>query len=78
MGLEPKPRDRKAVSNRHNANKNKSTSKPSFQTKPDNEKSVDDLLAELAYLRAGNNYLKKLDALIHQKQQSAQQTKKKS
>lgn len=50
------------MSNKHNANQNKltnkATSKPSWQAKPDNEKSVDDLLAELAYLRAENDYLK--------------------
>ncbi|STZ08256.1 Transposase and inactivated derivatives [Moraxella caprae] len=73
MGLEPKPKGRKAMSNKHNANQNKltnkTTSKPSWQAKPDNEKSVDDLLAELAYLRAENDYLKKLDALIRQKEQ---------
>lgn len=80
MGLTPKPKDRKAMSNKHNANQNKltnkATSKPSWQAKPDNEKSVDDLLAELAYLRAENDYLKKLDALIRQKEQEAQQKNK--
>lgn len=40
------------------------------------KKSVDDLLAELAYLRAENDYLKKLDALIRQKEQEAQQKNK--
>ncbi|WP_029102009.1 helix-turn-helix domain-containing protein [Moraxella caprae] len=80
MGLTPKPKGRKAMSNKHNANQNKltnkTTSKPSWQAKPDNEKSVDDLLAELAYLRAENDYLKKLDALIRQKEQEAQQKNK--
>ncbi|WII95237.1 hypothetical protein LU276_02725 [Moraxella haemolytica] len=55
----------------HSTNKNQvSKPKSHWQTKPDNEKSVDDLLAELAYLRAENDYLKKLDALIRQKQQT--------
>lgn len=70
MGLEPKPKGRKEMSNKRNTNQNKTTNKPSWQTKPDNEKSVNDLLAELAYLRAENDYLKKLDALIRQKEQS--------
>lgn len=75
IGLEPKPKGRKPMSNKHNPNKsqstiNKGTSKPNWQTKPDHEKSVDDLLTELTYLRAENDYLKKLDALIRQKQQN--------
>ncbi|STZ01480.1 Transposase and inactivated derivatives [Moraxella lacunata] len=73
MGLIPKPKGKKAMSNKHNANKTKST----WKTKQDHEKSVDDLLDELAYLGAENDYLKKLDALIRQKEQSVQ-TKNKS
>lgn len=70
MGLTPNPKAEKQCQT------NKTTSKPSWQAKPDNEKSVDDLLAELAYLRAENDYLKKLDALIRQKEQEAQQKNK--
>lgn len=65
MGLEPKPKGRKAMSNKHNANQNKSTNK----TKPQDDDYAK-LLKRLEYLEAENDYLKKLDALIRQKEQS--------
>lgn len=40
---------------------------PSPPPPPDEERSHDELLEELAYLRAENAYLKKLDALIREK-----------
>ena len=43
---------------------------------PDTEKSRDDLLAEINWMRMENAYLKKLDALIQSKQ-AAQQSKRK-
>lgn len=77
MGFTPKPKGRKAVSKSNKKNNKTNTdikstnkTKPSWQSKQDHEKSVDDLLDELAYLRAENDYLKKLDALIRKKKQS--------
>ncbi|WP_201594307.1 helix-turn-helix domain-containing protein [Psychrobacter fulvigenes] len=39
--------------------------------KPDNEKTLAELKRELQYLRAENAYLKKLDALLREKEQAA-------
>ncbi|STY87189.1 Uncharacterised protein [Moraxella ovis] len=54
MGLTPKPKGRKAVSKKHNANQNKltnkTTSKPSWQAKPDNEKALMTYLLNLPIL----------------------------
>ncbi len=44
---------------------------PASPAKPDHEKTREELLDELAYLRAETAYLKKLDALIRQKQATA-------
>lgn len=66
MGLTPKPKGRKAVSNSNktnNSNKTKSTSKVNLQ-----DDDYAKLLKRLAYLEAENDYLKKLDALIQQEQ----------
>ena len=38
--------------------------------KPDNEKTPAELKRELQYLRAENAYLKKLDALLREKEQA--------
>ncbi|STZ63448.1 Uncharacterised protein [Moraxella lacunata] len=62
MGLTPKPKGRKSVSN---SNKTKSTSKVNLQ-----DDDYAKLLKRLAYLEAENDYLKKLDALIRQKEQN--------
>ncbi len=40
----------------------------SEEVKPDTQKSQEELMRELVYLRAENAYLKKLDALIREKQ----------
>lgn len=55
-GLKPKPRGRPI--NKKNVN---------HLDKADSEKSKEALLKELAYLRAENDYLKKLDALLREK-----------
>lgn len=56
-----------------------SASKPSISLpRPDEELSRDELLEELAYLRAENDYLKKLDALIQGRRATAQGKKPKS
>lgn len=65
MGLEPKPKGRKAVSNSNKKNKQTNSSKAQIK---DNE--YKQLLRRLEYLEAENAYLKKLDALIRQKEQS--------
>ena len=66
MGLEPKPKGRKAMSNsKHKASKNQSTNKAEPQ-----DDDYAKLLKRLAYLEAENDYLKKLDALIRQKKQN--------
>lgn len=58
--LEPKPKGRRPM-----------TKKPSSTPiPPDGERSQEDLLEELAYLRAENAYLKKLDALIREKEEA--------
>ena len=46
-------------------------------TKPDQEKTREELLDELAYLRAETAYLKKLDALIREKQATARAKERK-
>lgn len=45
--------------------------------KPDQEKTRQELLDELAYLRAETAYLKKLDALIREKQAMARAKERK-
>ncbi|AKG15665.2 hypothetical protein AAX09_06650 [Moraxella bovoculi] len=70
MGLEPKPEGRKAMSNKHSTNKDKtSKNKSTSKTKPQDDDYAK-LLKRLAYLEAENDYLKKLDALIRQKEQN--------
>ncbi|STZ08646.1 Transposase and inactivated derivatives [Moraxella caprae] len=69
MGVTPKPKGRKAVSNKHNANQNKLTNKTTSKTKPQDDDYAK-LLKRLAYLEAENDHLKKLDALIRQKEQN--------
>ncbi|VEG13977.1 helix-turn-helix domain-containing protein [Moraxella cuniculi] len=70
MGLTPKPKGRKVMSNKHNTNKDKTTkNKSTSKTKPQDDDYAK-LLKRLAYLEAENDYLKKLDALIRQKEQS--------
>ncbi|WP_162619477.1 hypothetical protein [Salinicola peritrichatus] len=51
--------------------------KPPSPPPADEERSHEELLEELAYLRAENAYLKKLDALI-QEEQAARGKKRKS
>lgn len=46
--------------------------KPAVPSAPDAQRSREDLLKELEYLRAENAYLKKLDALIQAKKLAAQ------
>ena len=45
-------------------------SKPVITDKPDDEKTAAELKRELQYLRAENAYLKKLDALLKEKEQA--------
>lgn len=47
-----------------------SMTKPFITDKPDNEKSLAELKRELEYLRAENAYLKKLDALLREREQA--------
>lgn len=71
--LEPKPKGCKLMPAKPSA------SKPSISLpRPDEELSRDELLEELAYLRAENDYLKKLDALIQGRRATAQGKKPKS
>ena len=52
--------------------KGRPTVKPSHLTdKPDDEKTPAELKRELQYLRAENAYLKKLDALLREREQAA-------
>ena len=44
--------------------------KPPSPLSPDEERSQKELLEELAYLRAENAYLKKLDALIQEEREA--------
>ena len=53
----------------------RSTSRPKAIQLPDDQRPVKDLLKELAYLRAENAYLKKLDALI-QEEEAAQNSER--
>lgn len=55
--LEPKRKGRRPMTKKP----------PSPPPPPDDERSQEELLKELAYLRAENAYLKKLDALIREK-----------
>lgn len=71
--LEPKPKGRKPMPTKPSVSKT-STSLP----RPDEELSRDELLEELTYLRAENDYLKKLDALIRERRATAQGKKPKS
>lgn len=50
---------------------------PASPAKPDHEKTREELLDELAYLRAETAYLKKLDALIREKQAMARAKERK-
>ncbi len=65
LGLMPKPKGKKPVSK---SNKNN----PYIVDKPDDEKTLAELKRELEYLRVENEYLKKLDALLKNKDQSKQ------
>lgn len=51
--------------------------KPPSPPSPNGERSQKELLEELAYLRAENAYLKKLDALIREEQAAARGKKRK-
>ena len=64
--LEPKRKGRRPMSK-----------KPPSPPSPDEERSQKELLEELAYLRAENAYLKKLDALIREEQAAARGKKRK-
>lgn len=57
-GLKPKPKGRKPVKKQH----------PPQTEKADHLKTKEELLAQLAYLKAEMAVLKKLDALIHGKE----------
>lgn len=76
MGLEPKPKGRKIMSNKHNTNKDKTSKHKSTNKAKPQDDDYTKLLKRLAYLEAENDYLKKLDALIRQKEQSAQSKSK--
>ncbi len=52
--------------------------KPPSPPPSDEERSQEELLKELAYLRAENAYLKKLDALIREEREAARGKKRKS
>lgn len=58
LGLLPKPKGRKPMSKPKKVN-------PYIADKPDDEKTLEELKRELEYLRAENDYLKKLDALLN-------------
>ena len=58
-GLTPKRQGRGAMT------------KPVITNKPDDDKTPAELKRELAYLRAENAYLKKLDALLREREQAA-------
>lgn len=58
-GLTPKRQGRGAMT------------KPVITSKPDDDKTPAELKRELAYLRAENAYLKKLDALLREREQAA-------
>jgi transposase len=57
--------------------KSMSVAPPQPESKPDDEKSREDLQAELDYLRMENAYLKKLQALVQARQQQASAKKHK-
>ena len=57
--------------------KSMSVTPPQPESKPDDEKSREDLQAELDYLRMENAYLKKLQALVQARQQQASPKKRK-
>ena len=79
MGLYPKPKGRIPVntaSDKSDEIAKSSKTRLSWQDKADADKTADELMNELAYLRAENAYLKKLDALIRQRQQSKPKTKR--
>lgn len=71
--LEPKPKGRKPMPAKPHVSK-----PPTSLPRTDEELSRDELLEELAYLRAENDYLKKLDALIRERRATAQGKKPKS
>ena len=66
--LEPKRKGRRPMTKKP----------PSPPPPPDAERSHDELLEELAYLRAENAYLKKLDALIREKRATTRGKKPRS
>ena len=51
------------------------TKKPETHKKTDSEKTKEELLKELEYLRAENDYLKKLDALVQERKAREQKKK---
>ena len=57
--------------------KSMSVAPPQPESKPDKEKSREDLQAELDYLRMENAYLKKLQALVQARQKPASPKKRK-
>lgn len=67
IALEPKRKGRRPMTRKP----------PSPPPPPDEERSHKELLEELAYLRAENAYLKKLDALIREKRVATQGRKPK-
>jgi transposase-like protein len=58
-GLTPKRQGRGAMT------------KPDITRKPDDDKTTAEIKRELAYLRTENAYLKKLDALLREREQTA-------
>ena len=78
IGLYPKPKGRIPVSTA--SDKSTKPTKSAKISKADKARSVNDehaeLLRRIQYLEAENAYLKKLDALIHQRQQSKPKTKR--
>lgn len=60
LGLQEKPKGRRAMMNK--------SKNPYIVDKPDDEKTPAELKRELEYLRAENEYLKKLDALLKKKE----------
>ncbi|MDO5051227.1 MAG: hypothetical protein Q4D68_05760 [Moraxella equi] len=58
------------MSSKHNANQSKTTKNKSTNKTKSQDDDYAKLLKRLAYLEAENDYLKKLDALIRQKEQN--------
>ena len=72
MGLTPKPKGRKSMTTSTNKS-DKAAKKTKANQTSTNEHA--ELLRRIQYLEAENAYLKKLDALIRQKNQSKSKTK---